>query len=235
MIVDVILYGPLMLATERARNMQPTIPSPLPSIQNLLPEAASFVTNYTGITGISSYPGTITAGVLGIAITLLVIPWLTGGYLGLIAQDVKGSDTEYSFIQLAHKFASRLILLQVVMVAILIVTTPLLVNPALEIILGFGVVILFIVLVFWSYAIVYDDLHIIPALPKAYRTFTHNLETMIYTLLPMALILAPLSLLTSFIMFTPLLILMIIIYAYIGAVLVSGLMQLYAKLNAAKT
>lgn len=81
LLLDLILYGPLAFTATRVINFKLTVPTSLPTIQNLLPDAASFSGAQSGININMGYPGTITAGFIGTIIAFTVVPYLTAGYL----------------------------------------------------------------------------------------------------------------------------------------------------------
>jgi hypothetical protein len=232
-ILDLIIYGPLISRSGTTIHFKLTIPSSLPTIQNLLPDAAALSGEAAGgFSGISTYPGTILAGTLAAAlITLVVFPWLTGGYLGTIVQDIKKPAETMSFTRLAGKYFMRLFLMQVLTIAAMFVLFPLFTVPVLNFFIFIGLLILLILLFFWDYSIVYDDLDVLAALKKAYRVFTANFGTLATILLPVALLLGLLSAITSAMMYTWVFVPIIAAYAYLGSVLVSGFMVLYASLS----
>ncbi|MDW7650244.1 MAG: hypothetical protein SCK29_05700 [Bacillota bacterium] len=237
LIVDLILYGPLMTKSLMGPSIhiKLTVPSSLPSIANLLPEASSLTTGPSDpvFMGITAYPGTLMVGFLGVLITLVVIPYLKAGYLGTIAQDLKNTEPALSFTQLARKYFVRLFILQLLTIAAFLIITPLMMIPLISAVVIIGMLILIILLFFWDYSVVYDDLDIVTAFKKALGIFTGNFPVMAAVLLPIALLLLPLTAFTSVVMTTPAFIAVIALYAYIGAVLVSGFMYLYANLTGA--
>jgi hypothetical protein len=231
-ILDLIFYGPLMARSGLNIHFKLTVPSSLPSIQNLLPDAAALGST-TGFSGIATYPGTLLAHpVTALLVSLFLIPYLTGGYLGTIAQDLKNPTERMPFTQLAGKFFTRLFIMELAMFAVMLALFPLLMVPLLNILLFVGLLIGMFLIFFWEYCLVYDDLNVFPALKKAYKFFTENFGIIAGILLPVALLLSPLSGLTSAFMYSPIFLLTIVLYGYLGAVLVSGFMSLYAALSA---
>jgi hypothetical protein len=221
--MDLLLYGRLIFAGKNALHLKMTIPSALPSIQNLLPDTVSL--SASSLNGLSGFT------VPGILISLLLIPWLTAGYLGTIAQDIKQPENKLSFIQLAGTFFIRLVLVQLIMMGAMLAITPLFFVPLLGGLVMIALIVLLILLFFWDYSIIYDDTDVISALKKAYSTFTRNFGTMTTVLLPIVILLTPLTAFASFFMNSPVLVLIMLAYAYLGSVLVSGFMHLYTNLN----
>lgn len=233
LLLDLIFYGPLAFTVTRVINFKLTVPTSLPTIQNLLPDAASFTGAQSGVILNMGYPGTLTAGFIGTIIAFTLVPYLTGGYLGTIVQELQGNEERMPFMALASKYFVRLFLMRIlVMIAFSGLVLILVIIPFLAFIMVPVLLFVSVLLLFWDFSIVYDDFELFPALSKAYAVMKKDLAPVINTLLPIIVLLMPLTLGTSLLVSSPLFLLVIVTYAYFGAVIVSGLVYAYSKLSA---
>jgi hypothetical protein len=230
-LLDLVLYGPLAFISARVINFKLTVPSSLPTIQNLLPEAAMFSGAQSGVNFNMGYPGTLTVGFAGTIIAFTLVPYLTGGYLGTIVQELRGDEERMPFMALASKYFVRLFIMRIlVMVAFMGLVLILTIVPFLAFIMVPVLIAVTVLLLFWDFSIVYDDMDLIPAISKAYAVMKGNLPPVINNLLPVIILLMPLTLGASLLVGSPLFLLVIAVYAYIGAVIISGLVYLYSSL-----
>ncbi len=231
--LDLILFGPLAFTSAKVIDIKLTLVTSLPTIQNLLPDAASFGGTQSVMN--MGYPGTLTVGFIGTIFAFAVVPFLTGGYLGTIIQEYRGNEERQTFIALSSKYFVRLVIMRIViMVAfwgliILLKTIPIVSSIMVGILIFISVLLLF-----WDLSIVYDNLDLVPALFKAYTVIKQNTASVVNALLPIIIFLMPLTLGASLLVGSFLFLLVILVYAYLGAVIVSGIAYLYITL-AAKT
>lgn len=227
--LDLLIFAPLAFANLKIAHVKLTLPTSLPTIQNLLPGAAQVAQESSFVIG---YPGTITNGLLGLVIMLLVMPYINGGYLGVIAEEIRQMEQRSAFTVLANRYFTRFLLMRLLVLAAFLVLAPMLmILPFLAILMVVFLLVFSILLLFWDYSVVYDDIDILQALKKAYAVFTGNLSEVVRALVPIVLLLIPLTFVTSVIMSSPLFLLMLILYAYLGAVFVSGIMSFYVRLQ----
>lgn len=231
LLLDLILYGPLAFTAVRVINFKLTAPSSLPTIQNLLPDAASFSGAQSGLAFNMGYPGTLTAGFIGTIIAFTLVPYVTAGYLGTIVQELRGDEDRMPFMVLSSKYFVRLFFLRIlVIVAFMGLVLVLTIVPFLAFIMVPVLILISVLLLFWDFSIVYEDMDLFPGLSKAYAVMKENLPPVINTLLPVIILFMPLTLGASLLVGSPLFLLVIATYAYIGAVIVSGLVYLYIRL-----
>lgn len=229
LIWDLIIFAPLAFANMGVVHVKLTLPTSLPTIQNLLPDAAQLAQGSSFVMG---YPRTITSGFLGLVIIFLLMPYINGGYLGVIAEEIRQVEQRSSFIVLANRYFTRFLLMRLLVLAAFFILAPIfLVIPFLAILMVIFLLFLSILILFWDYSVVYDNIDVLPALSKAYTVFSGNVSEVARALVPIVLLMIPMTFVTSLSMSSPLLILMIILYAYLGAVFVSGIMSLYVKLQ----
>lgn len=228
LVLDLLLFGPLAFSGLARPHLKFTIPTSLPTVMNLLPNAAYFADG-PGLG--AGYPGTLTSGFVGLLVTFLLLPFITGGYLGTIAEEIRQPENRTPFIALCSRCFTRLFSVRILAVAAFyaLLSLPML----LPFLAGFmAVIMLFaaILMLFWDFNIVYYNLALMPALKLAYTVCMHHYLSVARAFLPAVLLLAPTTLLTSVIMSTPLLFVVIVLYVYAAAIFVSGAMKFCVQL-----
>lgn len=241
LLLDFLVFGGLAFfgSPVTAHQVKLAIPTSLPSILNLLPDIVRFTSERAMFTALRSGAFLQNPAVMvRILLSFIFIPFLNGGYLGIISQEISGLERKDPFFKMASHYFTRFLL-----VTLLITFVPmLLLYPAFLISDAIGIVFLstlaiftFLLSLFWDFSVVHFDLQVFQALGKVVFMFRNHAKVMIRALIPLVIMASVLSWLTALFLGTIFLFAIMIVYAYLAAVLVSGLMSYYVGLAQATT
>lgn len=229
LVLDLILYGSLAFSGISMVEFKLTLPSSLPSIINILPDAAK-VSGESGF--IMGYPGTLTSGFFGFLITFILLPFLTGGYLGTIVEELENRVERTPFFTLGLRYFGRIFIMRLLVMVMFLVLLPIvMIIPILIIVIFVLIIYLAVLFLFWEFSIVNDNVDLFKALRKASKLLGEHLGQVAGNLIPVFVLMAILTLAASYFMNTVFLFVMITVYAYTGSIIISAMMAMYRDLS----
>ncbi len=215
----------------------PTVPPSISNVTEINFLRLDFSASAGGWEVIDRIVGTGGPFLLMLVISFLVGSLVTGGFLGLLKDGLVGiKATVQGFFAHGRYFWKRLLLLQLLLVLVLILSLVFL-MPLIFIARALGAILIAlaflaaaVLLVFVEYALVEEDLEILPALDRSVRTVAANFGPVLLHILGVAAI----NLLASFIVnamgqFS--LLLAVLVYAPVGTFGVMVLYCLYRDLH----
>lgn len=208
------------------------VPSAVPSISQVLPEPISEASGFQAYLPFGDLEGVY----LFLFIILMFLgPFLKGGFLGCILSGIKEEVVNINtFIENGKKFYVRLLMefLILALAVLCIVPIAFIFGPLFFIGL-IGLLILFFFLLFWDYAMVADNRGLFDSAQVSIDLVGSNKGKVLSFILPIMLCSAAFSFVANaLVKVSPILaIAAIVIYAFIGTVVVFAMMSYYLDIS----
>lgn len=213
-------------------NIKFTIPSSLPSLTQVLPDVATESGFYGSVTLSAIFGGGFFL-VVYYLVFLFVNAYLKGGYLGCILVGLRGGDVNIDcFLHNAGKYFSRFLAQSLIFLAAASILGLLILNLGF---LSFVFLLVFLAAFFlfalWDYSLVAEDMGVVDAAEKSWHLFLNNPVGIISFLLPILLITGGFSILANYLATTPLVVLAMIVYVFLGTGFIFSLMSYYLEIK----
>lgn len=205
-----------------------TVPSALPSLTQVLPDAPSsggFQVNLP-----FNHLGEM--GLVFLVVFILLNAYLKGGYLGCILESLRGGRVDREvFTAYAGRFWTRYLMQRIIVLAAIIFLGFLFLGMGLLAFLFILVLLAaFILLIFWDYSLVAEDLGVVDAAERSWRLVLARPGPVLLFLLPILAAMAFFSIFANALLDTPLLLLAMAGYAFLGTAAIFAFMSFYLEL-----
>jgi hypothetical protein len=207
-----------------------TIPSALPSLTQVLqdPPGSGATWNLNLPFG---YMGGV--GLLLLIAFILLNAYLKGGFLGCVLEGLRERPVNREvFLDYAGRFWTRYLVQSIIVLAAVLFLGLLAMGIGpLAFVLILALLAAFFLLVFWDYSLVKDDLGVVDAAERSWRLVAAHPGPVLLFLLPVLLVVAVFSILANALAATPLVLVAVLVYAFLGTAVIFGLMSYYLELT----
>lgn len=230
-LLDLVNLGDISHRAQAGLHFKATIPSAMPTLTQILPDAPNVGGSFVNLDFPFSYLGAI--GLIAFLGFIILNSYVKGGFLGCVLEGLKGGEVSKEvFFAYATKFWSRF-LIQTIIVFAAVIFLGLLSMSIGPLALLFIIALLaaFLLLFFWDYILVREDLNVVDAAEESWRLVIANLGSVILFILPILLLTAIFSVIANMLAATPLVLLAILAYAVFATGIIFAVMSFYMELT----
>ncbi len=229
--VDLLNIGEISRRFQGGFHIKFTVPSALPSLTQVLPDPPAAGGSFVNIDIPFAYLGG--AALLLFIAFIVLSAYLKGGFLGCVLEGLTGGPVDREvFFAYARKFWSRFLIQAVIMFAAVIFLGLLIVGIGpLAFLFIIVLLVAYFLLIFWDYSLVREDMGVVDAAERSWRLVTANPGPVILFFVPIILLTAFFSVVANVLASTPLVLVALAAYAYLGTSIIFAVMSFYMELT----